>query len=88
MSRPDARLVVFDEWGQTVAEIGMIVRPCVADDTEAVVLAVELAQGGVIVEPEWVGKEIVLELSPSAVTRDRLTAEIIEVARRFEVPVG
>lgn len=88
MSRPDARLIVFDEDGQTVAEIAMIVRPVVADDSAAVVLAVELQQGGVIVEPEWVGKEITLELSPSAVTRDRLTSEIISLAHRFGVTVG
>jgi len=88
MSRPDARLVVFGADGETVAEVSMIVRPVVADDEGAVVLAVELQQGGVMVEPEWVGKEITLEISPSAVTRDRLTAEIIAVAQRFEVPVG
>ncbi len=88
MSRPDARLVVFGEGGETIAEIPMIVRPVVADDEGAVVLAVELQRGGVIVEPEWVGNEITLEISPSAVTRDRLTAEIIAVAHRFEVPVG
>lgn len=88
MSRPDALLVVFGGDGETIAEVPMNVRPIVADDERAVVLAVELQQSGVIVEPEWVGKEITLEISPSAVTRDRLTAEIIEVARRFEVPVG
>lgn len=88
MSRPDAQLIVFGEEGDTIAYVPMTVRPIVADDSDVVVLAVELQQGGVIVEPSWVGKEITLEISPSAVTRDRLTAEIIELAHRFGVPVG
>lgn len=90
VERPDARLIVFDKDGQTVADIPMVVRPIVSDDERAVVLSIEMPQpqGGVIVEPDWVGKEITLEVSPAAVTRDRLTAEIIEAARRFEVSVG
>ncbi len=88
MSRPDALLVVFDENGATVSEVPMSIRPIVADDGAAVVLAVEEKQGGVVVKPEWVGMEITLEVSAQAVTRDRLTAEIIETARQFEVPVG
>lgn len=88
-SRPDALLTVYDpETGKTVDSVALIVRPIVSDDMTVAVFALELSWGGVEVMSEWVGKEITLEVSPSAVTRDRMTAEILEVAHRNQVPVG
>lgn len=89
MNRPDALLVIYDqETGDVVNTVVLTMRPILADTEDAVVLALELPFGGVTVQPEWVGKEIVLEVSPSAATQDRMTAEIVQAARRFEVPVG
>lgn len=88
MGKSDARFIVFDEDGSTVAEIPMNVRAVLSDEGDAVAISVELQQGGVIVQPEWVGMEVTLELSPKAVTQDRMTTEILAVARQYEVPVG
>lgn len=86
----DARLIVWDaDTGRSVTEIDLYARPVVGDAVDRVVIGLETPHlGSVTILPEWAGMEMSIEVSPSAVTTERIMQDIAAVATLMKVPVG
>lgn len=88
-----ARLVVWEPTtGEVIEGIDLPIQAIVEAEggAEGVVLAIDRDEYGqdLTIRPEWVGKNIYMIVSPSFVTSDRMTAEIVSVAKDMGVPVA
>lgn len=86
----DARFVVWDPRNsEEVATVDLTLRPVVSDSEDAVLIGIEQAPADdVVIRPEWAGMKLAIQVSPSAVRADPLTAEIVRLASEMKVPVG
>lgn len=86
-----ARLVVWNPaTGDEVASVELRVKPVISgDDADAqIFVGLDPVEGAPFIPERWVGMDYTIEVSPKAVTSDRLTAEIVDLARRMGVQVG
>jgi len=87
----DARLVVWNPaTGNEVGSIDLRVKPVISGDDQhaQILVGLDPVEGAPFIPERWVGMDYTIEVSPKAVTSDRLTAEIVDLARRMGVQVG
>ena len=85
----DARLVVWNPTnGREVASVELRVKPVVVEESERVLLSLDPVEGSPYIPERWVGMDFAIEVSPKAVTTDRLTNAIVDLARQMGVQVG
>lgn len=91
MTLTDARLVVWNpSTGNEVGSIELRVKPVISGDEPhtQVLVGLDPVEGSPFIREEWLGMDYTIEVSPKAVTSDRLTSEIVDLARRMGVQVG
>jgi len=85
----DARLVIWDRSsGEEVDSVELRVKPVISGDDDRVFLALDPTEGSSSIPERWAGMAFSVEVSPRAVTSDRLTSEIVDLARRMGAQVG